>query len=53
MSASSDDKAASKAETHAHGSIRCRLAPAKMLKQIAAVLPPWSLPTKSQFFTSC
>ena len=36
----SDDKAVSKAETHAHGSIRCRLAPAKMLQQIAAGLPP-------------
>jgi hypothetical protein len=30
--------------------IRWRLAPAKMLKQIAAVSPPWSLPTNNQFF---
>ena len=38
QSTCSDDKAVSKAETYANGSIRCRLAPAKMLKQIAAVL---------------
>ena len=36
----SDDKAVSKAEAYAHGSIRCRVAPAKMLNQIAAGLPP-------------
>jgi hypothetical protein len=32
--------AVSQAETYADGSIRRRLAPGKMLKQIAAVSPP-------------
>ena len=40
QSTGSDDKAVSQAETYANGSIRCRLAPDKMLKQIAAGLPP-------------
>jgi len=40
QSTGSDEKAVSQAETYAHGSIRCRLAPAKMLNQIAAGLPP-------------
>jgi hypothetical protein len=53
QSTSSVDKAASKAETYAHGLIRYRFAPAKMLKQIAAVLPPLSLPTNNQFFLLC
>lgn len=42
-STSSDESDTSKARTYANGSIRCRLAPARMLKQIAAVSPPWSL----------
>ena len=45
----SEDKAISNALTYANGSIRWRLAPARMLKQIAAVSPPWSLPTNNQF----
>jgi hypothetical protein len=39
QSTCSDDKAVCQAETYAHGSIRCRFAPAKMLKRIAAVSP--------------
>ena len=48
-STSSDERATNKARTYANGSILLRLAPARMLKQIAAVSPPRSLPTNIQF----
>jgi hypothetical protein len=52
-STSFEERAVSNSLTCAKGSIRCRLAPARMLKQIAAVSPPWSLPTNNQFFRLC